>query len=303
MFRGLTTVPDMALAFERPVDVRPALGPLLPVVLSSPHSGNAYPPKLLDGVRVGLSQLRRLEDAFVDQLFAGGPLVGAPLLRALFPRAYVDANREPFELDADLCHGPLPSYVNASSVKARAGLGTIPSRLGGEAIYARRLSMAEARARIDGAYWPYHQTLSRLLRQAQARCAAVVLLDCHSMPSQSTGRAGEAGIDVALGDRFGRSCAPPLIDAAEAFLRRRGLHVVRNRPYAGGYITAHYGRPAAHVHALQIEVRRSLYMDERALTPLPSLAALGDALTELVQALARVAVEQLAPPEPAGVDD
>ena len=271
-----------------PIEVLHPEGGLAPLVLSSPHSGRLYPPNLLAQVGIGMDELRRLEDGCVDRLFAGAPGLGAPLLHARFARAYVDPNREAYELDADLIRPPLPPYVKVGSLKARAGLGVIPSRIGGRRIYRTRLDFAEAERRIDLAYRPYHRTLQRLLDRPHAEFGAVLLLDCHSMPSQTAdgARTGEAPVDVALGDRYGRSCAPPVIERAAAVLRRAGLRVGRNQPYAGGQITARYGRPDLGMHALQIEVRRDLFLDEATLEPLPRLGGMVQLFDGLLAELA-----------------
>jgi len=268
-----------------------------PLVLSSPHSGDIYPPSLLREIRVQLSQLRCLEDGWVDRLFGCATELGVPLLRARFARAYVDPNREAFELDAALFDGPLPTYVNAGSVKARAGLGTIPSRVGGKAIYRGRLDFGEAERRIRLAYWPYHQALQSLLAQARHEFGVVLLLDCHSMPSLAGNGSADhdASIDFALGDRFGRSCAPAVVERVEAMLRRNGFRVARNRPYAGGHITARYGRPETGVHALQIELRRGLFMEEHTREPHPAVQELETVLRELLSDLATYITERLAP--------
>jgi N-formylglutamate amidohydrolase len=269
----------------------------VPLVLSSPHSGEVYPPSLLSAIRIQFNQLRCLEDAWVDQLFGCATELGAPLLRARFARAYVDPNREAFELDAALFEGPLPAYVNAGSVKARAGLGTIPSRIGGKAIYRSRLEFGEAERRIRLAYWPYHQALQNLLERARHQFGVVLLLDCHSMPSFADNGATsqEGSVDFALGDRFGRSCAPPIIERVETVLRGSGFRVARNRPYAGGHITARYGQPETGVHALQIEVRRGLFMEERTREPHPAAADLQRVLRGLLTDLASFIGEQRAP--------
>jgi N-formylglutamate amidohydrolase len=283
-----------------PVAVVGAERPSVPVVISSPHSGQIYPSSLLSTVRLDLHHLRRLEDGCVDRLFGYGPSVGASLLHARFARAYVDPNREAFELDAELFEGPLPDYVNASSAKARAGLGSIPSRVGGRAIYQSRLSFDEAERRLHSAYWPYHHALQSLLTKAMAEFGVVVLLDCHSMPSLSTNgsAATERAVDFALGDRFGRSCSAVLVEWTEAMLRSKGFAVARNRPYAGGHITACYGRPEADVHALQIEVRRSLYMDEDTLQPHAAIDDLRLVVRDLLIELGRFVVVELTPRAP-----
>jgi N-formylglutamate amidohydrolase len=282
--------PELGPPFEV---LQPETGSV-PLVLSSPHSGEIYPPSLLSAIRIQFNQLRCLEDAWVDQLFGCAIELGAPLLRARFARAYVDPNREAFELDATLFDGPLPAYVNAGSVKARAGLGTIPSRIGGRTIYRARLDFGEAERRIRLAYWPYHQALQSLLVRARHQFGVVLLLDCHSMPSfAGNGDASHEGsVDFALGDRFGRSCATAIIERVETILRGRGFRVARNRPYAGGHITARYGQPETGVHALQIEVRRGLFMEERTREPHPAVADLQRVLRELLTDLADFVGEQ-----------
>jgi N-formylglutamate amidohydrolase len=282
-------IPELGL----PIDILEPGAGLAPMVVSSPHSGALYPASLLAAVALERDHLRRLEDGCVDHLFAAAPDFGVPLLRARFARAYVDPNREAFELDPELFEDGLPEFVNVASPKARAGLGTIPSRVGGRAIYRTRLTFAEAERRIRLAYWPYHDALQLLLDRALDRFGVALLLDCHSMPSLSAnGSGGSDGlIDVALGDRYGRTCAPEVVDRVEALLRRRGLTVARNRPYAGGHITARYGRPQAGVHALQIEVRRGLYMDERTFRPLAALDQLRPVVREMLADLAAFMTE------------
>ena len=284
---------------QQPIEVLRPKELSIPLVVSSPHSGSAYPHSLLRAARLGLAELRGLEDGFVDELFADAPRLGAPLLHARFARAYVDPNREAFELDAEMFDGPLPDYVNATSVKARAGLGTVPSRIGGRSIYRSRLSFGEVQRRIEGAYRPYHDALGSLLDESRVRFGAVLLLDGHSMPNQPpTGNGGGRGepVDVALGDRYGRTCAPGVVDCAERFLRAEGLRVARNRPYAGGFITAHYGRPECGVHALQIEIRRGLYMDERAHRPSSRMAEVAAILRGLMRTLGDFVEGHLLPP-------
>ena len=279
-----------------PIAIVDAEADLLPLVISSPHSGQIYPPGLLSEARIELEHLRRLEDGCVDRVFGDGPNVGAPLLHARFARAYVDPNRAAFELDADLFEGPLPGYVNLNSAKARAGLGSIPSRVAGRAIYRSRLSFDEAQRRLRLAYWPYHHALQGLLAKAMQEFGVVLLLDCHSMPSLGANGSGtDRVLDFALGDRFGRSCAPVVVEAVEAMLRSRGFTVARNRPYAGGHITASYGCPEADIHALQIEVRRGLYMDERTLLPHAALDDLRAVVRDLLVELGRFVVAELTP--------
>jgi N-formylglutamate amidohydrolase len=235
----------------------------VPFVFNSPHSGHHYPEPFLRASRLDRLAIRRSEDAFVDELFAGVVELGAPLLRARFPRAYLDVNREPYELDPKMYEDRLPPYANSRSIRVAGGLGTI-ARVVGESqeIYRGRLPVREALDRIERIYKPYHQTLRRLLARTHVGFGYAVLVDCHSMPS--TIRTSDNGPrpDFILGDRYGTSCALALIDHATAVLRDMGYTVARNKPYAGGFITEHYGRPAKGLHALQIEINRSLYMDE-----------------------------------------
>ncbi len=240
---------------------------LAPVVFSSPHSGRAYPAAFLAAAALDPVAIRRSEDCFVDELFAHAPHAGAPLLKALFPRAYVDPNREPFELDPAMFAGPLPDFVNRRSPRVAAGLGTIARVVAsGAEIYAGKLDFAEARARIDTLYRPYHAALENLVETTHRRFGYCLLVDCHSMPSVGGPMETDAGkrrqVDMILGDGHGTTCADGLTALIEATLRGAGYTVVRNTPYSGGYITRNYGQPAAGVHAVQIEINRALYMDE-----------------------------------------
>lgn len=238
-----------------------------PVVFSSPHSGRDYPEDFLAASRLDEQAIRRSEDSFVDEIFAPAPHYGAPLLRALFPRAFVDPNREPFELDQAMFAGPLPSYVNKRSPRVAAGLGTIARVVAnGAEIYAGKLNFAEASARIDRCYRPYHAALEDLITATQRTFNHCILIDCHSMPSVGGPMENDAGhrrqVDFVLGDAHGRSCSRTLTVMVEETLRDMGYTVVRNAPYSGGFITRNYGQPAQGVHALQIEINRGLYMYE-----------------------------------------
>jgi N-formylglutamate amidohydrolase len=235
-----------------------------PVVCNSPHSGRSYPTAFLAQTRLDLALLRRSEDTFVDELFAEAVRLGVPMMRAHFPRSFLDVNREPYELDPRMFEGRLPAFANTRSLRVAGGLGTI-ARVVGDAreIYDRRLPVDEALARIELYYKPYHRELRRLVVRAQESFGLAVLLDCHSMPSSASGRDERPRADIVLGDRYGTSCATLVTDVIEESLRDLGYSVLRNKPYAGGFITEHYGDPAAGLHAAQIEINRSLYMDER----------------------------------------
>jgi N-formylglutamate amidohydrolase len=233
-----------------------------------------------------LQNLQPLEDGPVDQLIDRARDAGATLIAAHFARAYVDLNREPTELDPQIvAGGSLPSDWRLSA-KARAGLGVVPSRIGGGPIYLAPLAAGEVHRRLHEAYFPYHRELDRLLAECRRRLGGAILVDCHSMPTIEGRQPGDRPIDIALGDRFGCSCHPRFVDAAQACFAAQGLHVARNRPYAGGFITEHYGRPASGMHALQIEVRRDLFMNERSGAPTADLARLAECFRDLVATLA-----------------
>lgn len=262
-----------------------------PFVFNSPHSGRYYPEHFLAAASLDRQEIRRSEDFLVDRLFAPAVDLGVPLLSAVYPRAYLDVNREPYELDPKMFTGRLPSFVNVRSLRVAGGLGTIPRVVSDTAnIYKGPLCVDEALARIDRIYRPYHDTLRRLLAQTHVAFGIAVLLDCHSMPSNIRGAPSRGRPDFVLGDRFGASCMPELTDRAAATLQALGYTVCRNKPYAGGFITEHYGRPARGLHALQIEINRGLYMDEYNLQPHRGferlsldLAALARSLLDLVE--------------------
>ncbi len=233
-----------------------------PVVFNSAHSGRDYPQRFLDMTRLDHLSIRQSEDAFVDALVARAPHMGTPLLRAHFPRCYLDVNREPWELDPAMFEGALPDGINSASPRVAAGLGTLARVVAeNKPIYREPLTFQDARMRIEGIYQPYHATLQRLLSEAFTAFGVAVLVDCHSMPRLP--RTGDrAAPDIVLGDRYGTTCAPIIIDLAEMVFASAGMRVMRNRPYAGGFVTRSYGRPRHGIHALQVEVSRHLYMNE-----------------------------------------
>ncbi|UXN59262.1 N-formylglutamate amidohydrolase [Phyllobacterium zundukense] len=246
-----------------PYELRQPSDQRIPFVFNSPHSGRYYPAAFLQQSQLDPHTIRRSEDCFVDQLFASAVMIGAPLMVAHFPRAYLDVNREPYELDAKMFFEPLPSYANGHSARVAGGLGTIPRLVGeGQEIYTHKLHIVEALSRIETIYRPYHTLLGDTLVTTRERFGYGVLVDCHSMPTGI--RFPESGMrpDFIIGDRFGTSCAPELANAAIQLLREMGYVVAHNKPYAGGYITEHYGRPLKKFHTLQIEVNRGLYLNE-----------------------------------------
>ena len=206
-----------------------------PLIFSSPHSGSIYPERFLAASRLDPLTLRRSEDAFVDELFLPCVALGAPLLRALFPRAYLDVNREPYEFDPQVFEGRLPDFVNTRSLRVAVGLGTIPRVVGdSQTIYKQPISLAEGLGRIEWLYRPYHAQLKALIERALGLFGRAVLIDCHSMPSNA---ADVAGLDVVLGDRYGASAEPDVVESLETSLRASGYRVRRNKPFAGGFIT------------------------------------------------------------------
>ena len=269
-----------------------------PIVLASPHSGTAYPDAFVAASPLDPLDLRRSEDCFVDELWLGAAALGVPLLRAAFPRAFVDANREPFELDPEMFEDELPPYVNVNSSRVAAGLGTLARVVAsGKEIYGGKLRFADALERIETCYRPYHAALRRLIDATRDRFGYCILIDCHSMPSVGAPMDPDAGrgrADFILGDGFGTACEGAVADTVERALESHGYRVTRNKPFAGGYTTRHYGCPEEGVHALQIETNRALYMDEDAIGPLPALADVAGHMTSVVSALIRLSRVDLA---------
>lgn len=263
-----------------------------PIVFASPHSGRNYPADFLDAARLDPVGLRRSEDSFVDELFGAVPETGAPLLCATFPRAYCDPNREAWELDPGMFADDLPAWVNTTSARVGAGLGTLARVVGsGESIYREKLPFSEAEFRVRSCWKPYHDMLSALIAETRARFGACLLVDCHSMPAHG-GRG--AGPDFVLGDAHGTTCGPKITALVEATLSGMGYAVRRNDPYAGGYVTRHYGRPREGVSALQIEIARTLYMDEARLSRSTGFTAIQGHMTVLAAQLAAAAAGLLA---------
>jgi N-formylglutamate amidohydrolase len=294
---GLARAPDTvdSAGATDPVEERPfvLIEPLhrsAPLIFASPHSGRRYPADLMAQTRIGLLSLRRSEDAYVDELFAGAAAHGASLLSATVARAYIDLNRDPIELDPDMFEERLPPASAAATPRVQAGLGAIPRVTGdGQSIYRRKLTLAEAERRMHAVYRPYHAALANLVEQTRAAFGCAVLVDCHSMPSCARGAQAP---DVVLGDRFGASCHPSVTALAEATLRRLGYRVARNAPFAGGHITQSYGRPLSRVHALQIEINRALYVDERTLERTNGFTRIRADMARLAEALSAAALHR-----------
>ncbi len=257
-----------------------------PFVLCSPHSGRNYTPAFLAQSRLDPLTLRKSEDSYVDELYQGAAALGIPMIAADFPRAYLDVNREPYELDPELFADPLPDYANAQSVRVVGGLGTIARIVAdGEEIYHSRLSVDEALTRIEQLYFPFHAALENLIETTRARFGHAILIDCHSMPSAQMAQSGGPRPDFVIGDRFGASCDPRLTRFLRDSITAAGYDVQLNRPYAGGYITEHYGRPYRGVQAVQIEINRALYLNETTFARTAAFPRLKRDLTHIVELL------------------
>lgn len=258
-------------AFVAPYMVARHERPRLPFVFASPHSGAYYPQRFLDMSCQDKATLRRSEDAYVDQLITGAFEAGMLTLAAVYPRSMVDLNRHPGELDANLFYDADRAMINEKmSVRTQSGYGLVPSIVAqGIPIYGRQISFDEVRHRLTSIYNPYHDCLGQMMDDAYQAHGRAYLVDCHSMPSWSAMTMAHVNddrpVDIILGDRFGKSCAPEFVMFIEQHFKAHGLSVIRNVPYAGGFCTEHYGNPYQDRHSVQIEINRSLYMDEQSM--------------------------------------
>ncbi|MFK7753407.1 MAG: N-formylglutamate amidohydrolase [Sedimentitalea sp.] len=258
------------------------------VVFASPHSGSDYGRSFVRKSQLDEHTIRSSEDAFVDLLFASVPDFGAPFLKASAPRAYVDLNRSPDELDPALIEGARRQGHNP---RIASGLGVIPRVVAnGRAIYSGKITMAEAEQRIDTYWRPYHAALQHLLDVAHRSFGQAILIDCHSMPHEAmdgVARGAARRPEIVLGDRFGAAASADVVDQIEAAFASAGLVVTRNAPFAGAYVTQAYGRPSRNQHAVQIEIDRAVYMDERRIRPNRNFDAfrqvLQDVIADIVQ--------------------
>jgi N-formylglutamate amidohydrolase len=273
----------IASEFNPPFSIHRPRQQTTPLVFCSPHSGRIYPSVLREATSLDDLSLRKSEDCYVDELFAGAIDAGAPLIAAHFPRAYLDVNREPFELDPELFDEPLPDFANPQTMRVIGGLGTIPRIVAeSEEIYDGPLPLAVALERIERLYRPFHEALNSLLEETRARFGYAVLIDCHSMPSVSLSFPAPTRPEFILGDRFGSSCDFRVTRIAREAIVDFKYRVQLNRPYAGGFITEHYGRPTENLHALQIEINRGLYLNERTLQRTRHFTAFQREITRLV---------------------
>lgn len=290
-----SSYPTQLASEEAVLAVRRPLTQTAAMVVSSPHSGTNYPNDFVTGSALDPLTLRRSEDSFVDDLVSAAPDFGAPLLKALFPRVYIDVNREPYELDPQMFREPLPDFVNAASARVAAGYGTIARMVAtGAEIYRAPLTFAEAEDRVRRLYRPYHGALDGLVDETLARFRRCLLLDCHSMPSVGSSVEKDAGrirADIILGDCHGTSCERALTAEVAAFFTREGFRVVLNDPFAGGFITRNHGRPRQGRHALQIEINRALYMNEMRLERSADFHAIKAVITRLLGWIGPVATQ------------
>jgi N-formylglutamate amidohydrolase len=251
-----------------------------PFIFASPHSGRLYPASFARQSRLDPVTLRKSEDAFVDELFAAMPSLGAPLIAARFPRAFVDVNRAPGEIDPAMFDAPLHSAIGPRTPRVAAGLGIIPRIVrDGVEIYGSRLPAQEAHFRIEHFYRPYHAALAKLVAETRALFGIAIVVDCHSMPPPSRGS------DIVIGDCYGEAAAAELIVGAQRALIEQGFAIARNTPYAGGYTTNLYGKPDSGLHALQVEISRALYLDESRIEKTSAFADTKERLTRFAQRL------------------
>jgi N-formylglutamate amidohydrolase len=287
---ALQALPETEVRSDSPVEIRRPEALRTPLIFASPHSGRLYPDELLKASLLDRLAIRRSEDALVDELIAGGLERGAALVLCRTARAFVDVNRDPWELDPAMFEDELPAFARSQTARVAAGLGSIARLVAeGQEIYARKLTFAEAQARIEQVHDRYHQALAALVEEVRGRFGVAVLIDWHSMPSaagRSEARRGRTRPDMVLGDRHGASCGRALWGAVRRELEAMGYAVALNSPYAGGFTTQTYGRPQEGVHTLQIELDRGLYLDETTLEPSDGFALLKRRLERLFDVLA-----------------
>jgi len=264
------------------------------VVFASPHSGTSYHDSFVSSSILDRHTIRSSEDAFVDQLFDAAPDFGAPFLKADAPRAYVDLNRSPDELDPALIQG---ARRHGHNPRVASGLGVIPRVVAnGRAIYRGKLAMVQAQQRIDLYWHPYHKALQSLLDQSHAQFGQAILIDCHSMPHEAMdgiARGNRQRPEVVLGDRFGAAAGSEVVDRVEAAFAGAGLNVARNTPFAGAYVTQAYGRPSRSQHVVQVEIDRALYMDEQTIRPNGNFEAFRALIRQVIAEIALIGHEQM----------
>ncbi|WOI55464.1 N-formylglutamate amidohydrolase [Palleronia sp. LCG004] len=271
---------------QKPFDLHRPDVPTTSVVFASPHSGRDYPDELLRESTLAPAILRSSEDAFVDRLLMHAPETGAPLLCARLPRAWLDLNRAPGELDPALIKGLGRGPHNP---RVASGLGVVPRVVsGGRPIYEGKIALATAEERIRDAWHPYHRTLRELVSDARNRFGEAILIDCHSMPHEALEHLSGKRPDIVLGDRFGAAASVEIVDRLQTIFTDLGLSCARNVPFAGAYIAQHYGRPAKGQHAVQIEIDRALYMDEVRIEPHQGFDAFKSVMDNAIEAITEI---------------
>ncbi len=259
------------------------------VIFASPHSGRDYPADFLAASQLDTLQLRSSEDAYVDRLIARAPMFGAPLLCALAPRAYIDLNRASDELDPAVIAGIDRMALNP---RISSGLGVIPRVVaGGKAIYAGKITHAEAACRLNRHWHPYHDALKALIDETHAKFGEAILIDVHSMPHEAIdahARPGNPRPEVVLGDRFGAAAGRDVVDRVEAAFATAGFRTARNSPFAGAFIAQHYGRPLTQRHVVQIEIDRALYLDEAKVEPGAGFASFSVRMNRVMAEIASI---------------
>lgn len=262
----------------------------IPILIAVPHAGRHYPEDIARRLRHPAEASLRLEDRYVDLVAdAVSRQTGAGLIVAHAPRAMIDLNRSPDDMDWDMVAGTIPAIRPrlAAGRRSRSGLGLVPRRLPGMGeLWKRRLSREELDARIELVHRPYHTALGTALESLRDRWGAALLLDLHSMPPLGPKSGRDPAVDFVLGDRFGGSCAGNLVQASIDYFDRNGTLAAHNRPYAGGYVLDRHGAPARGLNALQVEICRSAYLDADLRDPGTGLDHVVDVLTGLVRLLA-----------------
>ena len=275
----------------------------IPVLIAVPHAGRAYTGSLLERMRNPGFAALKLEDRYVDLLAEDvARATGATLMTAQAPRAMIDLNRSSDDIDWDMFGRAVPADVGSYTPgrRARSGMGLIPRRLPGIGeLWKRRHDEADLAVRISGIHEPYHQRLTAELTTLRERWGAALLLDLHSMPPLTL-RGGQPPPEFVLGDRFGATCHGGLVGSAFGYFAEMRRGTAHNRPYAGGYVLERHAAPAKGLHALQLEIDRSSYLDARLAEPGPGFAAMAHLLTGLVRQLAAevAALGRLASPAP-----
>ena len=260
-------------AYDPPIEVYDPEHLASPLILASPHSGRIYPQALLDRSNLAPSTLRQNEDCYIDQLLSFARHMDIPLLCALFPRCFVDVNRDASEIPNEWRSDDSPQ----TTARAELGLGVIPTIIAEKTpIYKKPLKPSDVKSRLEALYYPYHRALSELISRSLKTFGQTLLLDCHSMPGFT--QMGQRRPDIVLGDRHGVSCRPETIERLESLFKARGYNVVRNHPYAGGYVTSHYGQPDQNVEVIQIEINRDLYLNPVSFARKTGYARLADDL-------------------------